>query len=87
MTLKERLFSFFGGNHSPQDRPSVVGLRAREQLAEEQVEVALNGMRAVRAEYDPRLGIDRKRKLDSLNDHIEQQRAHIATLKGSLTDG
>lgn len=89
MKLKELLLSIIGGNHVETDRPSVVSLRARERLAEEQAEVALNGLRAVRVEFDPRMGNgeDRKRKLASINTNIERQQASIALLKGSLADG
>lgn len=74
--------------HTEPARTSVVELLyERERLAEQEAEAALNGLRAVRLEYDPRAAPDRRRKLDSINARIATQQEAIAALKGSLANG
>ena len=61
MTLKELVLSLLPhrASHVSQ-RVSVLDvLRERERLAEQEAEAALNGLRAVRLEYDPRAAPNR----------------------------
>ena len=87
VTLKEMILSLLP-LHTTIAPPAVVDLlRERERLAEQEAEAALEGMRAVRLQYDPRVAPDRRRRLDSINARIDQRRTTIATLKASMASG
>jgi len=86
--MVEAVLTYIGVRRHLGQRVSVVSpLRDREALAEERAEAALNELRAVRLEYDPRERGSRQQKLDSIHARIERQQAHIATLKEGLAHG
>jgi hypothetical protein len=85
--LKELMLRLVGRADGRTERPSMVDLRMREQQAEAAAEEALNNLRAVREAYDPRLGVDRRRRLEALDERVVERRARVAALKGSLANG
>jgi hypothetical protein len=87
VNVVEAMLSWIGWRRNAVQRSSVADLLKREALAEQQAEAALNGMRAVRMEYDPRCRAERRRRLDSINARIEAQQEAVAALKGRLSNG
>lgn len=83
--MVEAVLHWMGVRRMPAGRQSVADLlRNREALAEEQAEAALNGMRAVRLEYDPRCRNGRQARLDALHAKIIVQQARIHSLRNGF---